>query len=77
MHRLRLDILTRPLLKRALVVAFVVGTILNLINQGGAILVMEGVNGWHIGMNYLVPFLVSTYSAWAGEFRRAKQNRET
>lgn len=48
--------------QRACLVAIVVGTLLNLINQGDAI--------WHGGLNwpkailtYLVPFAVSTHGA--------------
>lgn len=54
--------LTPPVSSSAARVALVVGTCLNLINQGAAV--------WHggpadwprLGLNYLVPFLVSSYS---------------
>lgn len=51
--------------KRALKVSLVVGITLNLINQGSAFWSAEPVNWWHVLMNFLVPFLVSSYSGWA------------
>ncbi|MCH8550376.1 MAG: nitrate/nitrite transporter NrtS [Natronospirillum sp.] len=50
--------------RRALKVSLVVGITLNLINQGNAFWSAETVNWWHVLMNFLVPFLVSTYSGW-------------
>lgn len=48
----------------ALRVSAVVGTVLNLLNQGGTILAdpiaLDPVQGF---LNYLVPYLVSTYAA--------------
>jgi len=46
----------------ALKVAIVVGTILNLINQGDALWGDGTVSGSHLLMNYLVPYLVSSHS---------------
>lgn len=53
----------RPLLWRSARIAFVVGTVLNLINQGEAIFSGNQVAWTHIALNYCVPFIVSTYSA--------------
>ncbi|MFZ2303005.1 MAG: nitrate/nitrite transporter NrtS [Gallionella sp.] len=47
-------------------VALLVGTILNIINQGGEILVGGRVVWAHIALNYCVPFCVSVYSAMKG-----------
>ncbi len=55
--------ISRPVAASAMRVAIVVGTCLNIINQGATI--------WHGGdtdwprflMNYAVPFLVASYSA--------------
>ena len=60
----------RPIVIAAIKVALVVGTILNLINQGGRI--MEGLSpSWfHVGLNYLVPYCVSSYSAARHQMRR-------
>lgn len=60
----------RPIVLAAIKVALVVGTILNLINQGGR--VMEGLppTWFHVVLNYLVPYCVSSYSAARNELRR-------
>ena len=49
----------------ALKVAVLVGTVLNLINQGAALsrLELDTVDWWKAGLTYLVPFCVSVYSA--------------
>ena len=44
-------------------VALVVGTILNLINQGDAILEATSLNWIKIILTYFVPYAVSTYGA--------------
>jgi hypothetical protein len=49
--------------RRALWVALVVGTILNLINQGDALLGHLPVSWAKIALTYLVPFAVSTHGA--------------
>ena len=48
---------------RSLGVALVVGTLLNLINQGDAIVAMEGVSWLKIVLTYCVPYAVCTYGA--------------
>ena len=48
---------------RAGCVALVVGTILNLINQGDAIFGAAPINWTKIVLTYLVPYAVSTYGA--------------
>lgn len=57
------------ILSGALKIAAVVGSVLNLINQAGPILRGAGVDWLHFGLNYLVPFCVSTYSATRNERR--------
>lgn len=42
-------------------VALVVGTMLNLINQGDAVLGAASINWTKIALTYLVPYIVSTY----------------
>ena len=44
-------------------IAIVVGTILNLINQGDAILEAASLNWIKIVLTYFVPYAVSTYGA--------------
>lgn len=63
----------RPVLRRALLTALVVGTALTTINQGDALtaswLASAGTLApallWKIPLTYAVPFAVSTYSALA------------
>ena len=49
--------------RRSLWVALVVGTILNLINQGDALLAEQRLNIAKLMLTYAVPYLVSTYGA--------------
>ncbi|MBI5924661.1 MAG: nitrate/nitrite transporter NrtS [Aquabacterium sp.] len=44
-------------------ISLVVGSILNLINQGPAFWASQRISWAHLALNYLVPFLVATYSA--------------
>jgi hypothetical protein len=55
--------LTGSYLRRALVVMFVVGSILNFINQGDALMHGEPLNAAKLVLTYLVPFCVTTYGA--------------
>lgn len=59
-----------PTIKAAARVALVVGTALNLINQSPQILAGDAINLWHLTLNYLVPYCVSSYSAASNELRR-------
>lgn len=54
----------------ALRVSIVVGTILNLINQGEAILQGSDIDIFHFLLNYLVPYCVASYSAIKNEITR-------
>jgi hypothetical protein len=49
--------------RRSLLVALVVGTILNVINQGDALLLGYPIQWLKGGLTYLVPYCVSTYGA--------------
>ena len=49
--------------KRSLVVALIVGTILNLINQGDALVAGARVNLTKLILTFAVPYAVATY--WA------------
>jgi hypothetical protein len=49
--------------RRSFLVALIVGTVLNLINQGDAVLGAGSINWVKIGLTYLVPFAVCTYGA--------------
>ena len=54
-----------PLLKRSLIAALVVGTVLTALNQGDNLLAGEWSSSlyWKVPLTYCVPFLVSTYGA--------------
>lgn len=60
----------RPMVLAAIKVALVVGTVLNLINQGGRVLDGLPPSWFHVALNFLVPYLVSSYSAARNEMRR-------
>jgi hypothetical protein len=49
--------------KRSLLVALLVGTILNLINQGDALFGAASLNLTKILLTYAVPYCVATYGA--------------
>ena len=49
--------------RRSIVVALIVGTILNLINQGDALLSNDRVNWAKIILTFAVPYCVATYGA--------------
>lgn len=48
---------------RSLYVAFIVGTVLNLINQGDALWSAGSINWVKIILTYIVPYCVCTYGA--------------
>ena len=49
--------------RRSAIVAAVVGTVLNLINQGDALVTGGSINWLKIALTYAVPYCVSTYGA--------------
>jgi hypothetical protein len=57
--------LTGRSLRRSLVVAVVVGTALNIINQGPEILAGNWPVIWKLVLTYVVPFLVASYGSYA------------
>jgi hypothetical protein len=54
--------ISRPIAGAALRVALVVGTVLNLVNQGSAMLAGEAPSWMHLAVNYFVPYCVASYS---------------
>jgi hypothetical protein len=50
--------------RRNLILALVVGTILNAINQGTALMAVAAINWWQFGLNFCVPFLVASFGSW-------------
>lgn len=56
--------LSGPVLRRSLAIALIVGTILNVINQGDYMI--DGRINWlKLALTYCVPFCVSTYGAYS------------
>lgn len=55
--------------RRALMVAAVVGTALNLINQGDALLAGGAIHIGKLLLTYLVPYAVSTHGAVSARLR--------
>ena len=55
----------RPMLKRSIIAALVVGTILTLLNQGDVLLSGSWNNAlyWKVPLTYCVPFMVASYGA--------------
>jgi hypothetical protein len=54
-------------------VALIVGTILNLINQGDSLLAGQRLDFTKIALTYLVPYLVSTYGAVSFRLHAARR----
>ena len=52
-------------IRRSLAVALVIGTALNLINQGDALLAGHAPVLWKLGLTYFVPFAVASYGSYA------------
>jgi hypothetical protein len=63
--------LTGRALRRSLVVALVVGTALNAINQGPEMLSGKWPVIWKLALTYVVPFLVASYGSYAA-FRSSR-----
>jgi hypothetical protein len=60
--------------RRSLMAALVVGTILNLINQGDALFGGRPLDWLKLGLTYIVPYCVATYGAVA--FRMGAMQRD-
>lgn len=56
-------VFSRPIVVSALRVSLVVGCVLNLVNQGEAFLSGGHIAWGHGVLNFLVPYVVSSYSA--------------
>ena len=57
--------------RRSLYVALIVGTVLNLINQGDALLGMASINWLKLILTYCVPYVVCTYGAVSYRLKKA------
>lgn len=56
---------TPPIVRRSLIVALIIGTVLNAINQGPEIWHGDRVVVWKLVLTYTVPFLVASYGAYS------------
>jgi hypothetical protein len=62
--------------RRSFLVALIVGTILNLINQGDALFAGRQVNFAKIILTFAVPYCVATYGAVSYRLKVAKARGE-
>ena len=58
-------VLRRPIVTRSLWVSLIVGTVLNLINQGDRLAAGAPPDWGKLALTYVVPFLVASYGAWS------------
>jgi hypothetical protein len=58
-------VLRRPIVTRSLWVSLIVGSALNLINQGDRLAAGAPPNWGKLALTYVVPFLVASYGAWS------------
>lgn len=61
---------SRRIALNALRIALVVGTVLNLVNQGEALFAGARVSWIHLLLNYAVPYCVASYSAARNELTK-------
>ena len=59
--------------RRSFFVALVVGTVLNVINQGDALFGAAPINWIKIILTYFVPYAVCTYGAVSSQIRKMRQ----
>ena len=58
--------------RRSFLAALIVGTALNLINQGDALLAATPINWFKIVLTYFVPYAVCTYGAVSLQLRNMR-----
>lgn len=63
--------------KRSLIMSFIVGSILNLINQGHLISTPEQISGINLLLTYMVPYFVSSVAAAQSKAHFIQQSQET
>ncbi len=57
-------VLSRPILYNSIAVMIVVGTVLNIINQGDVLMKGASLNWPKVCLTYLMPFLVASFASW-------------
>ncbi|KGY06918.1 hypothetical protein NM06_20105 [Vibrio sinaloensis] len=66
--------MSTQVIKRSIIIAVVVGTLLNLINQGDALATGLSLNWFKVILTYCVPFAVSLASSWFTQREIEKKN---
>jgi len=64
--------MSRHIVINALKISLVVGSLLNLVNQGGNMLHGVTISWFQLILNYLVPYCVASYSAAKNEIELRK-----
>ena len=64
----------RGIVRRSLVLAAIVGTILNVINQGDALVGGGSLVAWKIVLTYCVPYCVASYGAVTARLEMMKRS---
>jgi hypothetical protein len=64
------------IVRRSLIIAAIVGTILNLIAQGDFLMDGQPLNFWKICLTYCVPYCVSTYGAVTARLETYRKQAE-
>lgn len=63
--------------RRSFYVALVVGTVLNLINQGDALIGAGSIDWLKVVLTYCVPYAVCTYGAVTSQLARSRSDATT
>lgn len=66
--------LSRHIVINAFKIAIVVGTLLNMVNQGERLFQGGTISWLHLMLNYLVPYCVASYSATKNEIELRESN---
>lgn len=73
-HPCVLRLMLKPqIMRAAMKVSLVVGTVLNVINNGLQFWAYHTVNLWQVAMNFVVPCCVSSYSAARNKAQRMRE----
>ncbi len=59
--------------RRSLIVAVIIGTVINLINQGDVLVTGGDLNWLKIGLSYILPYCVATYGAVSVQMKMSRR----
>jgi hypothetical protein len=76
MQRYLLYSIDSDVARRSFIVALIVGTVLNIINQGDTIFAGEAVHWGKAALTFAVPYCVATYGAVSYRIRSEKQRND-